>query len=237
MLETQIKAAFEGGKFRISRQNGMADFWRAEAVVETVIKFLGGVEEGSAGSGTWCSSTVGFPAGVTLAQVEAEIQRLLPLSGVELQRVRGFDPLEVGFSSFGSNTPSDVLKSWALAHYKAAGINDPSSLSVITRSKSAKYIPACPLDSIRRSAAGQRDMNQYKIGVYSELMRTGTVFPPLIIGRTRILCEGYHRYVAAKNIGKLTLPVIQLLLTPQRRVSYNYENQSGSEDNRKISLG
>lgn len=200
----------DDGRFLVGRENGTDDFWRAFYVIDLLVTRLEGRVFSRCGGLVSASVLVEFPANITLACVERELAFLGPLPGVELQRLRGFSPQESGYDAFCAATSPTVLKSWALAHYSAAGINDPSSLAVIHRARSPKYIEECSLTSVRLSAAGVRYMNHYKIKVYGELMLSGVKFPPLILGRTRILCEGYHRFMAAQSVGFLSLPAIQL---------------------------
>ena len=211
MLEPSITvAAGRGNALTVSYVCQRDDFRRVSAIVYQGIKRFGGVAGGSCGGLNGGCVTADFSRGVSAEELEGALQELLPLSMVELQRAAGCDPIEDGYEAFSEATSHADLVAWALAHYKADGINDMSSLAVIRNSKAAKYHQALPLDAIRLTAAGQRDMNSEKIAIYAELMQSGVAFPPLILGRTRVLCEGYHRFMAAEKIGRATIAAIQL---------------------------
>ena len=211
MLEPSVTVvAGNGNALTVSYVCQRDDFRRLSAIVHQGIKCLGGVEGASCGGLNGGCVTADFSRGVSAEELDGALQKLLPLSIVEMQRAAGCDPIEAGYETFTEATSHADLVAWATAHYKAAGINYMSSLAVIRNSKAAKYHAEIPLEAIRLTAAGQRDMDSEKIAVYAELMQSGVAFPPLILGRTRVLCEGYHRFMAAEKLGRATIAAIQL---------------------------
>jgi len=145
------------------------------------------------------------------AAFEAEISRLRTVAPAytDLLLLRGHLPEEEGFQHFTADTDPEILRAWALAHYKACGINDRDCLDQIRRARYVRYFPALPLSRVRADQAAVAGAGREKVLAYATLREKGIIFPPLILNRHYTLLEGYHRFMSARGVSMLEHPAIR----------------------------
>ncbi len=92
------------------------------------------------------------------------------------------------------------------------------------------------IDKIERSAAAQvRDASHIapaqRVEEYTQQMRNGAVFPPILIRKPNILIDGNTRLAAAKRVGRKTFPAIVVEIdSPERaKILAAAVNQMGGE--------
>jgi hypothetical protein len=125
----------------------------------------------------------------------------------DLLRWRGPVPGERPFTVFSSDTSSVLLRSWALAHYRAAGIKDPRSLRELLSTNDYAYCEA-PTSSVRRAQQAIAKLDPAKVAAYAELLRDGVRLPPGIATAKLELREGYHRHAAHIAAGIKRMPLV-----------------------------
>lgn len=92
------------------------------------------------------------------------------------------------------------------------------------------------IDKIERSAAAQvRDASHIapaqRVEEYTQQMRNGAIFPPILIRKPNVLIDGNTRLAAAKRVGRKTFPAIVVDIdTPERaKILAAAINQMGGE--------
>jgi ParB-like chromosome segregation protein Spo0J len=93
-----------------------------------------------------------------------------------------------------------------------------------------------PIDKIERSAAAQvRDASHIapalRVEEYTQQMRNGAIFPPILIRKPNVLIDGNTRLAAARRVGRKTFPAIVVDIdTPERaKILAAAVNQMGGE--------
>ncbi|MGG6267060.1 hypothetical protein ACQ4M3_12905 [Leptolyngbya sp. AN03gr2] len=141
---------------------------------------------------------IGSHKTLSQSQIVKILEQLLSESLVDLLRQAKFHPLEAGYLEFETSTKPEVLRAWALRHYKASGINHPDSINQVSKSRQIRY-EIMNLDRLRPNLECLPFCNPDLIDGYSELMQEGIQFPPLIASYHYNLLEGYHRYAALQK--------------------------------------
>jgi hypothetical protein len=191
------------GRFTVFiRETGAHSYWPSEAIAlaarATGIRIAG-------------FSGYSYTLAGDRATFEAEINRLLTVAPTytDLLLLRGHLPEEAGFQDFNADTDPEILRAWALAHYKACGINDRDSLNQLRYARYVRYFQALPLSRIRADQAAVAGTGREKVLAYATLREKGITFPPLILNRHYTLLEGYHRFISARGVSMLTHSAIR----------------------------
>ena len=126
------------------------------------------------------------------------------LATVALRQMRG---PTVGDALPATDASGAALARWAIAHYRAADINDPGSYRELREASTWRLIQRSPQQV--RVSSDLLGRTPSLVAGYAALLRHGVGLPPLLARHRGQLREGYHRRRAAVAAGCAAVSVVE----------------------------